>query len=177
MRKIVYYVASSIDGYIAGPEEDISGFLQEGKGIDQYKNDLLEYDSVIMGRKTYEFGYKYGLKPGMLAYPHMKHFVFSDKLVIEERDPNLEICPLNLGIIDHIKSQKGSDIYLCGGGTFASWLLQHKRIDQLKIKLNPFIQGSGTAIFEGLQNNFQLELLHTEAYKDGLFINTYNINY
>lgn len=64
MRKITYYVAISLDGFIAGPDGDISGFVQQGEGVNQYLQDLQAFDTVIMGRKTYEFGYAYGLQPG-----------------------------------------------------------------------------------------------------------------
>ena len=78
MRNIVYYVAVSLDGFIAGPDGDITGFVAGGSGIDQYLKDLKAFDTVIMGRKTYEFGYKFGLKPGEPAYPHTKHYIFSN---------------------------------------------------------------------------------------------------
>lgn len=78
MKKIIYYVATSIDGFISGLNEDISGFLPDGNGVQKYLDDLKEFKTVIMGRKTYEFGYKYGLKPGSPAYPHMDHYIFSN---------------------------------------------------------------------------------------------------
>ena len=80
MPKIIYYVASSLDGFIAGPEDDISDFAAGGSGVDQYLSDLQNFKTVIMGRRTYEFGYQYGLKPGQPAYPHMEHFIFSSSL-------------------------------------------------------------------------------------------------
>lgn len=61
MRRIVYYVATSLDGFISGPDEDVSGFANEGNGVTKYLADLADYDTVIMGRKTYEFGYRFGL--------------------------------------------------------------------------------------------------------------------
>lgn len=69
MRKIVYYVAGSLDGYISGPNADISGFVGTGSGGDKYLADLSNFDTVIMGRHTYEFGYKFGVQPGQPAYP------------------------------------------------------------------------------------------------------------
>ena len=82
MRHIVYYVATSLDGYISGPKGDISGFngTAESDGIIKYFADLKNFDTVIMGRNTYEFGYKFGLKPGERAYPHMEHLIFSNSL-------------------------------------------------------------------------------------------------
>jgi dihydrofolate reductase len=52
MRKIVYYVASSLDGFISGPNDDISGFVGTGNGVKKYLSDLLNFDTVIMGRHT-----------------------------------------------------------------------------------------------------------------------------
>lgn len=177
MRKIVYYVATSLDGFIAGPNDDISGFMQGGEGVDQYRKDLQHFDTVIMGKNTYEFGYQYGLEPGSPAYPHMKHYIFSEKLSFETKHENVQVCAINLNKIDELKNQEGTDIYLCGGGIFANWLLENERIDLLKVKLNPFIQGKGTDIFNNASKPYQLNLLSTVTYDQGLMINTYKINY
>ncbi len=67
MPKIVYYVASSIDGFIAGVNDDISGFVPGGSGVEKYLSDLKSFKTVIMGRRTYEFGYQFGLEPGQPA--------------------------------------------------------------------------------------------------------------
>jgi len=92
MRQIIYYVATSIDGFISSPNEDISGFehVQESKGIAKYLNDLKAFDTVIMGRKTYEFGYKFGLEPGQPAYPNMSHFVFSNSLKFDNQNEKVK---------------------------------------------------------------------------------------
>ncbi|MEZ4850282.1 MAG: hypothetical protein R3B93_17040 [Bacteroidia bacterium] len=92
-RKIIYYVAASIDGFISGPGDDISGFVADGNGVEKYLADLQEFDTVIMGRKTYEFGYKYGLKPGQPAYPHMEHYIFSRTLKLENAHEKIHIHP------------------------------------------------------------------------------------
>ncbi len=76
MKKIVYYVASSLDGYIAGINDDISTFIPDGKGVEKYLSDLQSFKTVIMGLRTYEFGYQFGLQPGQPAYPHMQHYIF-----------------------------------------------------------------------------------------------------
>ncbi len=84
MRKITYYAAAAPDGFIEGPNGDVSGFVQQGDGVDQYLKDLQSYDTVIMGRKTYEFGYRFGLVPGQPAYPHIRHYIFSNTLKFDE---------------------------------------------------------------------------------------------
>lgn len=176
MRKIIYYVATSVDGYITGPDDDVSRFTANGDGIKQYLADLKEFDTVIMGRKTYEFGYKFGLKPGQLAYPHMKHLIFSSTLKFENCEKGLEVKNLDISIIEELQKEEGSDIYLCGGGEFAGWLLEKEKIDILKIKLNPIILGDGIRIFGNSVKPVNLELVHTDQYDD-LQIITYKTIY
>ena len=175
MRKIIYYVASSIDGYISGPNDDISGFISSGNGVDKYLADLANYDTVIMGRKTYEFGYKFGLQPGKPAYPHMTHYIFSNTLTFGKADPKVHILKPKVSEIKKIQSRSGSDIYLCGGGLFAGWLLDNNKIDQVKIKLNPFIQGSGVKLFGNSKTSIKLKLNNNELFDNGLQIMTFDV--
>jgi dihydrofolate reductase len=177
MRKIIYYVATSIDGFISGPNDDISGFVKESKGIEKYLSDLKNFDTVIMGRKTYEFGYKFGLNPGEPAYPHMKNYIFSNTLKFDITNNKVNICKLDLNIIKDLKSQNGSDIYLCGGGEFAGWLLDKEMIDILKIKLNPLILGNGVPLFGSSIKKYSLSRSKNENYDHGLEIITYSIEY
>ena len=177
MRKINYYVATSLDGFIAGPNGEINGFQARGEGVDKYLNDLNTFDTVIMGRRTYEFGYQFGLKPGQPAYPHMKHYIFSDNLKLPEPHDLVQVCPIQIELIRKLKRSAGTDIYLCGGSVFASWLLQHQMIDLLTIKLNPFLMGFGIPLFANLNQNYKLKLLKSTSYEDGLLISAYEIVY
>ncbi len=177
MRRIVYYVASSLDGFISGLQNDISGFVAAGNGVEKYLADLADFDTVIMGRRTYEFGYQYGLQPGMPAYPHMNHYIFSDSLKFEQPDPKVQVRKMNLAEIEEIQKLPGTDIYLCGGGQFAGWLLDNRKIDLLKIKLNPLILGDGIRLFANSPGNLRLRLLDTTPYEHGLQIMTYRIEY
>jgi dihydrofolate reductase len=175
MRKIVYYVAISIDGFICGLDDDISGFVGEGNGVSKYLADLADFDTVIMGKNTYEFGYKFGLKPGQLAYPHMTHYIFSNSLTFENTDPKVQIRPIEIKEIKKLKGKSGTDIYLCGGGQFAGWLLDNEQIDILKIKLNPIVLGEGVRLFGDSKKDFKLELVDAGKYENGLQIMTYEI--
>jgi dihydrofolate reductase len=177
MRKIIYYVASSLDGFISGMNNDISGFVANGNGVDKYLSDLTDFDTVIMGKNTYEFGYQFGLQPGQPAYPHMTHYIFSDHFKLENLAPNVHIKKINIQEIETIQKQEGTDIYLCGGGHFAGWLLDNKKIDVLKMKLNPLILGQGVKIFGNLMRTFKLRLINTEVYENGLQIMTFDFDY
>lgn len=175
MRKIVYYVAMSLDGFISEPNDDVSKFIYESNGVQKYLDDLANFDTVIMGRNTYEFGYKYGLKPGQPAYPHMTHFIFSNSLTFNSQDSKVQVRKVDLEEIIKIKQQSGSDIYLCGGGQFAGWLLDNQQIDILKVKLNPLILGKGVRLFGDSINDYKLELIDSETYDKGLQIMTFKL--
>ncbi len=174
MRKIIYYVASSLDGYIAGKNDDISQFILQGEGVEKYQSDLANFEIVIMGRKTYEFGFQYGLKPGQPAYPNKKHHIFSNSLKIDNLSEFVEIEKLSVDRVNEIRQNAKTDIYLCGGGEFAGWLLDNGLIDQLKLKLNPIVLGSGTKLFGSSTANESWVLTDKESFSDGLQILTYD---
>lgn len=175
MQKIVYYVASSLDGYIAGVDDDTSKFVPDGKGVEKYLSDLKKFKTVIMGRRTYEFGYRFGLVPGQPAYPHMNHHIFSKTLKIKQLAENVRIEKKSIQRIKEIKEKSKTDIYLCGGGQFAGWLLDNGLIDILKLKLNPIIFGDGIPIFGNSRSSLIGHLIEKESFDMGLEILTYDL--
>ncbi|WP_245917700.1 dihydrofolate reductase family protein [Aureitalea marina] len=174
LKKIIYYVASSLDGYIAGENDDISKFFLQGEGVEKYLSDLANFETVIMGRKTYEFGFQYGLEPGQPAYPKMGHHIFSNSLKIDNLSESVKIEEISVDRVNEIRQNAKTDIYLCGGGQFAGWLLENGLIDQLKLKLNPVVLGSGTKLFGSSTANESWKLTDIESFSDGLQILTYD---
>lgn len=179
MRKIIYYAAASIDGFISGENDDVNGFVSESDGITQYLADLKDFDTVIMGRRTYEFGYNYGMSPGQVPplYRHMKNYVFSNSLDLPDADPQVKTAKMDLKIIDELRAMNGTSIYLCGGGKFAGWLLNNGRIDILIVKLNPLIIGKGIPMFENVERQYKAELLDHKVYSKGLQIISYKLTF
>ena len=176
MRDVVYDVATSIDGFICRPDGGVGDFLQEGPHVDAYLARLGSYDTVVMGRATYEFGYQYGLEPGSRAYPHMEHFVFSSSLRFDG-DHQLNIVPEGAGdVVRELKRQPGSDIYLCGGSDFAGSLLQEKLVDRLVLKVNPVVIGEGLPIFAS-PAGARLRCTDTERYENGVLLAKYDVLY
>ncbi|MDR7129722.1 dihydrofolate reductase [Algoriphagus sp. 4150] len=175
MKKIIYYVASSIDGFISGPNDDVSNFIYQGDGVEKYLEDLKSFQTVIMGRSTYEFGYKFGAIPGQPspAYPHMKHYIFSDNLKFNGKSDQVESKPMNIDEVIQIKRESPTDIYLCGGGQFAGWLLENGLVDRLKIKLNPITLGGGTPLFGQINFTTNWKFIESERFDNGLLILTY----
>ncbi|MCU0353110.1 MAG: dihydrofolate reductase family protein [Cytophagales bacterium] len=177
MKRIVYYVAVSLDGYIAGLNGDVSGFVTDGAGVQQYLDDLQSFGTVIMGRKTYEFGYQFGFKAGQAVYPHMNHYILSRSLVFDNSDPKVKVVAPDVAFVNQLKKESETDIYLCGGGELAGWLLDNEQIDVLKIKLNPLIVGSGIRLFGNATKKFKTELISSQVYDQGLQIMEYRMRY
>lgn len=168
MRRIIYDVAVSLDGFIAAPGNDISAFPMEGPHVAAYQARLATYSTVIMGRKTYEIGYRFGLQPGARAYPHMDHHIFSSSISLPD---GAEVSVHRedwLHAIDRLRAASGGDIYLCGGGKLAGWFANHGRIDILRLKRAPVALGLGTPLFYGLKAPLGFRQATATTYDNGV---------
>lgn len=179
MRRLVYHVAATVDNFIARTDGSIRGFLPDGEHIPHYLEQLKSYDTVVMGRATYEFGYQFGMKPGDKPYPHMEHYIFSGSLKFDEpTDPGIHVVADDPEItVKMLKQKPGSDIYLCGGAKLAGYLLAKALIDRLIIKLNPVLFGEGIPLFNIKEKVTELELKDARTYKSGVVLLTYDIKY
>jgi dihydrofolate reductase len=170
MHPIIYDVAVSLDGFISGVSGDISKFAHEGRVVDQYLKRLETYKTAIMGRKTYEFGYGFGLKPGQNPYPHMRTVVFSDTLEVpEQADISVHRRPTPEEILTLARNADGP-VYLCGGGDFAGWMLEQGLINRLILKRAPCVLGSGTPLFGAYAPPTSLSRIRTETYENGYLL-------
>ncbi|MFE3028514.1 dihydrofolate reductase family protein [Nocardia tengchongensis] len=164
MRNLVYYVAVTLDGYIAGPQGQYD-FYPVADDMMVHVNDRYpesvpthvrpyfdvpldtpnqEWDTVLMGRGAYEPGLTAGADS---PYAHMKQYVFSRSLSQADY-PQVEIVagdPVEL--VRRLKKEDGKDIWLCGGGNLAGQLLGE--IDQVIVKSYPVIAGAGIPMFSG----------------------------
>ena len=178
MRKIVYHVATSLDHFIAHSDGSTDGILPEGDHVPDYLEHLKAYDTVIMGKNTYEFGYQFGLKPGLPAYANMMHYIFSKTLNLDPIHQQVKVIKEDyLGCIKQLKQESGTDIYLCGGGQFAGLLLDSELIDELKIKLNPVIFGEGIPLFGASKKKVDLQFQDSKVYQSGVLLITYKVVY
>ncbi|MFD5553832.1 dihydrofolate reductase family protein [Streptomyces sp. NPDC127068] len=165
MRKLVYYVATTLDGYIAGPDgADPTGpngfwpvpedYLQHL--ATEYPETLpgparqalsvtaegTHFDTVLEGRRTYEIGLAAGLTN---AYPHLRHLVFS-RTMTESPDPAVELVADDpVETVRKLKQEPGKDIWLLGGGELAGSL--YGEIDALILKVGPLTIGDGIPLF------------------------------
>ena len=188
MRKLVYYVGISIDGYIAGPNGEIDFFplgddilswiierypetlpthfrVQIGADVDTANQC---FDTLIMGRGTYQPA----LDAGVLnPYPHLRQHIVSTALP-EIADPNLILIRNDpIAFIRELKREKGMDIWLAGGGILAGSLFPE--IDELIVKQYPVVAGTGIPIFNGQFRPTPFELVDTFHFESGAFVASY----
>lgn len=172
MRSIVYDIAVTLDGFIAHPDGSFDGFVMAGPHADAYLRRLQTYTTTLMGRKTYEAGYAYGLQPGRRAYPHMDHHIVSRSLSFDAVDgdpPEVQVVRGDIvSAVRELKAAEGGDIYLCGGGKLAGLLLEHQLIDRLIIKRNPVTFGRGIALFGNSKQSASMIWEGQEVYSNGV---------
>lgn len=181
MRKIIYHVATTLDGFIAHEDGSFDGFVPEGEHVADFLDSIKNYGAILMGKNTYEVGYKYGMKPGDPAYadfnPDMKNYVFSRSAIFESNVRVQLVRQDEIAFIKNLKMEAGKDIWLCGGGALAGTLLEHELIDELLIKLNPVVFGSGIPLFGENKKGLNLNLLSSKTYESGVMLLQYKINY
>ncbi|GAB3705828.1 dihydrofolate reductase family protein [Spirosoma flavus] len=181
MRKLIYDVAASLDNFISHSDGSIDGFLTEGEFVGDFLERIKSYDVALMGRKTYQWGYAFGLQEGEPAYtqvnPDLKNYIFSKTLTFEP-GPLIEVISHDeIDFIRQLKAGDGNPIWLCGGGELAATLLEAQLIDELVIKLNPVILGEGVPLFGSSSANVTLQLLDSKSYENGLMLLRYQLNY
>jgi dihydrofolate reductase len=173
MRKLKYHVASTLDGFIAHEDHTIDGFIGEGEHVTDYLASLkADYDMVLMGRRTYEFGFQYGVTN---PYPWLQQYVFSSTME-SSPDANVELISGDpVEFTKTLKQQTGKAIYLCGGANLAGTLLAAKLVDEVIIKLNPVLFGTGLPLFSTPIEQTALQLLESKIYENSVVLLRYQV--
>lgn len=158
MRELVYYVAVTLDGFIAGPDGQFDAFVFEGDHMDAINDRFSDgmnshiarhlgiqqpgttFGAVLMGASTYAVG----LPDFPSPYEHLDQYVITHRdyppaegVTITDRDP--------VELVNELKAQDGADVWLCGGGNLATQL--RGEIDRLVLKRNPVTFGAGIPLF------------------------------
>ncbi|MEU4693629.1 dihydrofolate reductase family protein [Actinoplanes sp. NPDC023714] len=186
MRKLVYFVAGTIDGFIAAPDgswewmgvtEDVVRFMVESYpetvpthargplGVPDAPNP--RFDTVVMGRRTYDPALAEGITS---PYSHLRQIVFSHTLK-ESKDVEI-VADDPQDFVAKLKQEPGRDIWLAGGGEFAGQLLP--LVDELVVKLNPIVAGDGIPLVRAGFDPHRFTLLDAKPLPSGVVVLHYS---
>jgi dihydrofolate reductase len=188
MRKLVYFIACTADGFIARENgsfdffpmtgdhlpfiareypETIPGHLRKDFGV---CSENRHFSSVVMGRHTYEVGSALGITN---PYPHLQQLVVSSTLA-ESPDANVQLVAHDpVAVVRSLKQQSGLGIWLCGGARLAGNL--YDEIDEIVLKVNPIVLGAGIPLFRDAIGVTRLELTDHQTFTGGVAIHRYRV--
>ncbi|EPH94768.1 riboflavin biosynthesis protein RibD protein [Enterococcus faecalis 13-SD-W-01] len=162
MRKIVFYGAISLDGYLAAANHDLQWLLDTPTGEQTTYEAFFEtIDTTVMGRKTYEEAKK--LLEAEALYPEKENFVFS-------RNPELQMSDATVihedpvTFLKQLQEKEGGNIWIVGGGSLIKPLLEENMIDEWQIQIAPVLLGKGIRLFEPGDYEERLEYIGVEQF-------------
>tara|TARA_Y100000815_G_scaffold275723_1_gene316435 strand:- start:8200 stop:8784 length:585 start_codon:yes stop_codon:yes gene_type:complete len=168
MRKISLFIALSLDGYIAKPNDDLSFLkLVEKEGEDYgYAEFVAQIDTIIIGRRTYDYVLK---EIGASHYDNGDRDVY---VITRTARPKIGRTTFYTGnleeLINRLKSEVGKNIYCDGGAEVINELLKHDLIDELIISVIPVLLGNGTRLFKDGRPEQTLEFITSKTFETGL---------
>jgi dihydrofolate reductase len=168
MRKVSLFIATSLDGYIAKPNNDLS-FLKivEKEGEDYGYTEFTEnIDTLIIGRKTYDYVLK---ELGPSHYDNGKRDVY---VITRTEKPNVGRTTFYTGnltdLVKQLQSKNGKNIYCDGGSEIINELLKNDLVDEFIISVVPVLLGNGTKLFKHGRPEQELQFVSAKTYDTGL---------
>ncbi len=168
MRKISLFIATSLDGYIAKPDDDLS-FLRliekegEDYGYAEFTNTI---DTLIVGRRTYDYVLE---EIGPSHYDNGQRDVY---VITRTERPQVGRTIFYTGditeLVKRLKSEKGKNIYCDGGAEIINELLKHDLIDEFIISVIPVLLGDGIKLFKDGRPEQRLEFITAKTFETGL---------
>lgn len=159
MRPVRYSVAMSLDGYIADPTGGYDWIVMD-PDIDfgaLFKN----FDTLLMGRKTYEMAREQGGGPAMRG---MKSYVFS-RTLRQEECPRVTVSADPKETVTALKQRDGKDIWLFGGGGLFQSLLALELVDAVQVAIIPVLLGGGVPVLPSPATRAKLRLTSHRIYE------------
>jgi len=165
-RKVILYIATSLDGYIATKNENLDFLsLVEQEGEDYgYADFIKTVDTVIVGRKSYDKVLSMGFD-----FPHA-----DKKSYIITRTPkppigNIQFYTENLeALILKLKEKDGQNIFVDGGAEIVNLMMKDNLIDVFCVSIIPVLLGDGIRLFQDNRPELQLKFVRSETFKSGL---------
>lgn len=165
-RKVILYIAMSLDGYIARPDDDL-GFLSmvEKEGEDYgYTKFINSIDAVIVGKRTYDKVLSMGYD-----FPHSNKDSY---IITRTPQPALGSVKFYTGdlkeLVLNLKKVPGKNIFVDGGAETVHQLLQDDLIDEFYISIIPILLGDGIPLFRNGRPEVTLEMVNTTSFTKGL---------
>ncbi|MDB5279245.1 MAG: dihydrofolate reductase [Ferruginibacter sp.] len=168
MRKISLFIAMSLDGYIAKPNDDLS-FLKlvekegEDYGYSEFTNTI---DTIIIGRRTYDYVLK-EIGPSHYDNGHRDIYVIT-RTKKSQVGRTIFYTGNITELVKRLKSEKGKNIYCDGGAEVINELLKHGLIDELIISVIPVLLGYGTRLFKDGRPEQLFEFVTAKTFDTGL---------
>ncbi|HEY9102121.1 dihydrofolate reductase family protein [Chitinimonas sp.] len=162
MRKLVLFIASSLDGYIARPDGGVDWlFTDQDYGYQAFYDSI---DCILMGRRTYDQALSFGDYP----YPGKCAYVFSSR-PLAWTSPHVTAVAEPVGeFITRLKHAEGGRVWLVGGAALIKTCLEHDLIDELIVSIHPLILGAGIPLFPNTESSKRLTLSSVETFESGL---------
>lgn len=168
MRQLSLFIAMSLDGYIAQPNDDLS-FLKivEKEGEDYgYPAFIANVDTFIMGRKTYDYVVR---EMGASHYDNGERDVYVITRTSKPDSGRTKFFSGDLAeLVKKLKTENGKTIYCDGGAEVIHELLKQDLIDEMTISIIPVLVGDGTRLFKDGRPEQGLELIEVKSFDTGL---------
>jgi dihydrofolate reductase len=165
-RQLILYIATSLDGFIAPPDEDLAflnSVAQEGEDYG-YAAFTDTVDTVVMGRRTYDKVVAMGVPD-----PHPDKVLY---VITRTPRPSQGNIHFHTGdvvqLLRDLKARPGKDIYCDGGAQLVDTLMQHDLIDRYCISVVPVLLGAGIRLFRDGRPGQALRLVESRSYPKGL---------
>jgi dihydrofolate reductase len=170
MRRLRYRVASSLDGFIAGPNAEADWIIPDPE-ID-FAAIFKQFDTALIGRRTFDTM----VAAGQTKLPGMRMFVFSRSL--RQKDfPKVELASEDVaGVVSALKAASGKDIWLFSGGSLFRSLLDAKLVDTVEVAIIPVILGDGLPLLPAPYSPALLKLTAHKIYKSGIVSLEYDLD-
>ena len=166
MRKIRYQVACSLDGYIAGPDDEYDWIVMD-PDID-FKALFAQFDTLLMGRRTFEVA--------GAGSAGMTTFVFSRSLRQEDHPQVTIVSRVVKEELDDLRARPGKDIWLYGGGELFRSMLEVDCVDSVEPAIIPVVLGGGRPFLPSPAVRRRLALTGQQVYeKSGIVLLKYDV--
>ena len=173
MRKVTYGAAVSLDGYIAGPGEAMDWLLWSDDAAAISAESWKGVDTVLMGRKSWEFAARSGGGGG--GPSSARTYLFSRTMTAAPEAAEL-VREDATAFVRAMKADPGGDIIVMGGGELGSALVDAGVVDEIGLNIHPVLLGGGTPLFRPMRRRLGLDLIEARPIAKGCVVAMYRVS-